>query len=128
MLITIAGAHCTGKSTLIEELKKNKSLSDAFEFKGEVLREIKRSGIKINEYGTNETQMMVLSKMLQYATLPNAILDRGFLDCLVYTTYLYEQNQVSQKIYELAKNMFENIRYDMYFYIPPEFDIIKIKP
>ena len=126
--ISISGAHSTGKSTVIDELKKNSSLSKRFTFKGEILRDIKRTGIKINEYGSDETQLLVLSKMMEYATIPNTILDRCMLDCLVYTAYLYEKGQVKKSTLRIAEMLFENVRYDIYFYIAPEFPIVPDGP
>jgi nicotinamide riboside kinase len=122
--IAISGSHSTGKSTVIDVLKQIPSLSKRFTFKGEILRDIKKTGIKINEYGSDETQLLVLSKMMEYATIPNTILDRCMLDCLVYTAYLYEKGQVKKSTCQIAETLFEKIRYDIYFYISPEFPIV----
>ena len=122
--ISISGAHSTGKSTIINALKDIPTLSKRFAFKGEILRDIKKTGIRINEYGSDETQLLVLSKMMEYATIPNTILDRCMLDCLVYTAYLYENGQVKKNTLQIAEMLFEKIRYDIYFYIAPEFPII----
>lgn len=124
MRITLSGAQCTGKSTLIDELKNIPEISDKFKFKGEILRDLRKQGIKINEQGTNETQLLVLSKMIENATLQNTILDRCALDSLVYTMYLYEKGQVSLETLRLAEAVFENIKYDICFYLPIEFDIV----
>lgn len=122
--ISISGSHSTGKSTIINALKEIPELSKRFTFKGEILRDIKRMGININEYGSDETQLLVMSKFLEYATIPNTILDRCSLDGLVYTTYLYEKNQVKKSTLRVAEAIFENVKYDIYFYIAPEFNII----
>jgi nicotinamide riboside kinase len=122
--IAISGSHSTGKSTVINALKDIPEISSRFTFKSEILRDIKKTGIKINEYGTDETQLLVLAKMLEYATIPNTILDRCLLDCLAYTAYLYEKGQVKKNTLKIAETLFENIKYDIYFYIAPEFDII----
>lgn len=122
--IAISGSHSTGKSTIIDTLKQNAALTDRFTFKGEILRDIKKSGISINEYGTDDTQRLVMAKFLEYSTIPNSILDRCALDGLVYTAYLYEQKQVSKSTLRIAEAIFENVKYDIYFYISPEFDIV----
>ena len=124
MRISISGSHSTGKSTLIRALKEIPSIAERFVIKDEVLRDIKKLGININEYGTDETQRLVMSKFLEYSTIPNTILDRCALDGLVYTTYLYEKKQVKKSTLKIAEAIFENVRYDMYFYIAPEFDIV----
>lgn len=122
--IAISGSHSTGKSTLINALKEIPSLSRRFTFKTEILRDIKKTGIKINEFGSDETQLIVMAKHMEYATIPNTILDRCVFDGMVYTAYLYEKNQVKKSTLRVAESIFENVRYDIYFYIAPEFDII----
>ena len=122
--IVISGSHSTGKSTVINGLKEIPDLVKRFTFKTEILRDIKKTGIKINEFGSDETQLIVMAKHMEYATLPNTILDRGVFDGLVYTAYLYEKNQVKKSTMRVAEAIFENVRYDMYFYIAPEFDIV----
>ena len=124
MRISISGSHSTGKSTLIRALKEIPSIAERFVIKDEVLRDIKKLGININEYGTDSTQLLVMSKFLEYSTIPNTILDRCALDGLVYTTYLYEKNQVKKSTLRIAEAIFENVRYDLYFYIAPEFNIV----
>jgi len=123
-LIAISGSHSTGKSTVIEKLKENKTIAERFQFKGEVLRDLKRMGIAINELGTDETQRLVLSKFLEYSTSQNTILDRCSLDGLVYTAYLYEKGQVTKNTLHIAEAIFENVHYDIHFYIAPEFNIV----
>ena len=124
MRISISGAHSTGKSTVIDALKQEPRITSRFEFKGEILRSIKRAGISINEAGTDNTQLLVLSRMLENSTLDNVILDRCALDSLVYTAYLFEKEQVSKNTMRLAESIFENTYNDIYFYIKPEFDIV----
>ncbi len=122
--ISISGSHSTGKSTVIDALKKIPSISKRFTFRGEVLRDIKKTGININEYGTDNTQLLVMSKFLEYSTLSDVILDRCALDGLVYSAYLYEKNQIKKNTLKIAESIFENVRYDIMFYIPPEFNIV----
>ena len=124
MRISISGSHSTGKSTVINALAQIPSITERFTIKNEVLRDIKKLGININEYGTDSTQLLVMSKFLEYSTIPNTILDRCALDGLVYTTYLYEKNQVKKSTLRIAEAIFENVRYDLYFYIAPEFNIV----
>ena len=122
--ICISGSHSTGKSTVINVLKEMPDLMKRFTFKTEILRDIKKTGIKINEFGSDETQMIVMAKHMEYATIPNTILDRGVLDGMVYTAYLYEKQQIKKSTLKIAEAIFENIRYDIQFYIAPEFDIV----
>ena len=122
--ISISGSHSTGKSTVINKLREIPDLVSRFTFKMEILRDIKKTGIKINEFGSDETQLIVMAKHMEYATLPNTILDRGVLDGMVYTAYLYEKDQIKKSTMKIAESIFENMRYDIQFYIAPEFDIV----
>jgi len=122
--ISISGSHSTGKSTVIDALKKIPSLTNRFEFKGEVLRSIKKLGHNINELGTDDTQALVMAKFLEYSTLKNVILDRCALDGLVYASYMYEKNLIKKSSLKIAESIFENVRYDIMFYIAPEFSIV----
>lgn len=124
MRISISGSHSTGKSTVIEALKANKSISKRFTFVQEVLRSIKKAGFNINEMGNDNTQMLVMSKFLECATMDNVILDRCALDGLVYSAYLFEKGQIRKNTLKIAESIFENVRYDIMFYIAPEFDIV----
>jgi len=58
--IAISGSHSTGKSTIINALKEIPSIANRFTFKMEVLRDIKKMGIDINEYGSDQTQLLVM--------------------------------------------------------------------
>lgn len=122
--IAISGSHSTGKSTVINALKEIPALAKRFTFKGEILRDIKKTGLNINEYGSDETQRLVMSKFLEYSTIKNTILDRCALDGMVYTAYLYEKNLVTKSTLKIAEAIFENVRYDIRFYIAPEFEIV----
>lgn len=122
--IIISGAQSTGKSTIIEELKKNDRVSGKYTFEREIVRSIKAKGYSINENGDDNTQLMILSRMMNiYASPHPFISDRGFLDCLAYTLYSYYNGKVSDDILKIAKTLLDTMRYDIIFYIPPEFDI-----
>ncbi len=74
--------------------------------------------------GNDNTQMLVMSKFLECATMDNVILDRCALDGLVYSAYLFEKGQIRKNTLKIAESIFENVRYDIMFYIAPEFDIV----
>lgn len=123
MKIAITGAHSTGKSTLLAELQKIKDLG-GFTFKGGITRDIHKQGININECGCEESQLLVTSKHIEHYAHNNIILDRCALDGAVYTAYLYEQGQVSIDMLKLAHAVLSYTKYDLIFYIKPEFDIV----
>lgn len=122
MHIAISGAQGTGKSTLMKSLKEKLQ----FKFFEGVTRSISARGFKINEEGTNETQreMMKIHKENSEYNF-DAVYDRCALDVMVYTHYLFNNNQITIEVLEDVIKIFEEIigRYDIIFYILPEFDI-----
>ena len=132
MRIAISGAQCTGKSTVIEDLKNHPTIGTNFKFKGGTTRNILRDSfgigaLPINEDGTDATQLLICSQHLLNhitGTVNNTIYDRCTLDGLVYTAYLYEKKQVTKETMRIAESLFNNLSYDMIFYIPPELPIV----
>lgn len=123
MHVSISGAQGTGKSTLLCWLQDDPELSQNFTFKGNTTRAIREQGVEINELGSDKSQLLIASKHLEHYTNGNVILDRCALDGLVYTAYLYEKGQVSKRTLRIAESVFENLRYEIMFYIAPEFEI-----
>jgi hypothetical protein len=56
----------------------------------------------------------------------NTVLDRCALDGLVYSSYLFEKNQISCEAYNITRSMFTNTihKYKQIFYIKPELPLI----
>jgi len=124
MLISFSGAQSTGKTTLLNHLKK---VNHHIDFVPEVTRLIKRLySLPINESGTNVTQLMIMSEHLRnaymYSDESNAILDRCALDGLVYTIWLLNQGKVQKSVLEAAFTIYHEIinRYDIIFYTSPD--------
>jgi len=125
MKIGISGAQSVGKTTLLNALRSEQPLK-SYRFCTEVTRTVKEYGLPINESGTSNTQKLIMQEHITNIFLyDNMITDRTALDGLVYTTYLYRKGQVSQKIYSFVNIIFDKLisRYDLLFYILPEFDI-----
>lgn len=123
MRFSILGSHSTGKSTLLEALKNRVELQD-FTFLGGITRDIKANGVHINEDGSDISQILVCSKHLQHFSYKHTILDRCAIDGVVYTAYLYKQKKVSKQVLRIAETIAQNLKYDMYFYLAPEFGVI----
>jgi nicotinamide riboside kinase len=121
--IAISGVHGTGKTTLINELMKIPDLQN-FNFKTNLTRNLKQQGIIINEIGNDKTQLNICAKHLENYTYSNSILDRCALDGFTYTSVLFNNNYVSEYVFNIAKSIFSNLIYDVIFYIKPEFEII----
>lgn len=123
----ITGAHCTGKTTLVNAIqgidKQNK-----YEYITSMTREAKDLGFKINEAGNDETQLYILNKHLERLTLDRpCVLDRSIIDGYTYTKILYEAGNISEYVMKYAKSLL-NIRYmnkyNKIFYLPPTLQLI----
>lgn len=120
----ICGAHSQGKTTLVNALKMQSTLTSTnhFSFRTNLTRDLKDL-LPINEDGTSMTQYMVMARHLEFALTPgNWILDRGALDGIAYTSYFHEKGQVSDAVYEAALDVYKEClnKYDRIFYIAPE--------
>lgn len=132
MRIAISGAQSTGKSTLLAALRAHPKFKD-FVVRDETTRNVLRGVLgvekmEINENGTDDTQRLIIAQHLANsinAHGPNVLYDRCALDGVVYTHYLYMHNKVSKQTFRIAQSIFENVRYDIWFYIPPEFEPIR---
>jgi len=128
MKLTISGSQCTGKSTLIKDLFEVDAIKERFNLQNETTRNIWHGvfgmpQLPINELGTDATQELICAQHLLNHTkgrFKDTIYDRCALDGLVYTTYLYNNNKVSRETLRIAEALFDNLKYDIMLYIPPE--------
>jgi thymidylate kinase len=132
MLISFTGSQSSGKTTLLNALRKHLyedgDLPD-WTVIDEVTRKIARQGMPINNEAPdyNQTQLMIINDHL--ANINNYIkegktktaLDRCLLDGLVYTEYFYRNKKVSKHVRDYAQRAFETSfkNYDHVFYIEP---------
>ena len=126
MIVSFTGAQSTGKTTLLNELKKWKELED-YVFIDEITRNVSKLGMKINEKGDDATQTAIMNAHIENLKKgDNLILDRCSLDGVVYTHYLYLHGKVSKDTFDYARQVFFEtcLRYDKIFYLKPEFDIV----
>ena len=125
MRIAISGAQSVGKTTLINALRSEEALKQ-YTFCTEVTRRVKGYGLNINEEGDDITQRLIMQEHIVNVFMnDNMISDRCALDGIVYSHYLAENKKITQKTYDFADNIFNNLmpKYDLVFYIPPEFEI-----
>lgn len=127
MIIGFTGAHSTGKTTLLMAMKEDKRFAD-YEFATEIARSL---NLPINDDAEdyNNTQRALIDahvKMLENAEKKKIITDRTMLDVCVYTTYLFLQRKVTISTLLYVLNIFSanKHKYDIVFYIRPEFDIV----
>lgn len=123
MRVTISGSQSVGKTTLVNFLKKHPFIKNNFYvFDQSISRQAKRCHMQINEDGDDTTQHFIMGQhLMNYATAnKHNLYDRCALDGYVYTTWLRRQDRVSPETYLMARAVFECLKYDLMFYIPPE--------
>ena len=119
--IALVGASSTGKTT-VYELLKNKL--PKFEFVNESTRTVGSYGFPINEKGTEATQLAISCFHLEALLQPyNQVLDRCFMDVVVYTRFMDEVNDETWKYIDATWNRIKN-EYTHYIYFPIEFDSV----
>jgi len=126
MRIGITGAQSVGKTTLLNALRSEKLFKD-YVICDEVTRRVKSYGLPINEEGTDITQRLIMNEHIVNVYMhDNMLTDRTALDGLVYSKYLYKNNQISISTMKYVREVFQKVRnsYDVIFYIDPEFDIV----
>lgn len=124
MIVSFTGAQSTGKTTLLNILKsKNKDIN----FIDEVTRRINREyDLPINESGSTLTQLMIIAdhvaNIFRKYDSDLVILDRCIIDGLVYSEWLYDNNNISISMIDLATEIYYSIykKYDIIFYTDPE--------
>lgn len=121
MIIAFTGAHSTGKTTLLDNLREEPILK-GYTFKTEITRSLQKKGLSINEEGNSQTQGEIMRSHLNTLKINNVLMDRCFLDGIVYTKYLHETGNVSDFCLNQSTVLFQdNInRYDLLFYFIPE--------
>ena len=126
MRIGITGAQSVGKTTLLNALRSEKLFQD-YVICDEVTRRVKSYGLPINEEGTDITQRLIMNEhIVNVFMYGNMLTDRTALDGLVYSTYLYKNNQINTSTMTYVKEVFNKVwhSYDFVFYIEPEFEIV----
>jgi len=116
--IALVGASSTGKTT-VYELLKNKL--PKYEFINESTRTVKSYGFVINEEGTDATQLAISSFHLEaLLQLYNLVLDRCYMDAVVYSRFL---GQVTPATVNYLEDTWNRIKgeYTHYIYFPIEF-------
>ena len=119
--IALVGASSTGKTTVYELLKGK---LPKYEFINESTRTVKSYGFPINEEGTSETQLAISSFHLEALLKPgNLILDRCYIDLLVYSNFM---DKISKEAHDYIEDTWNRVKneYTHYIYFPIEFDSV----
>lgn len=97
MRIALSGAQCSGKTTLINEMKNHPKFKD-YVFFDEVVRTLKKEkGIQVNKNADYASQILILEKHLENLEMEKFVTDRCLLDAYTYATYLTHKGLYSEK-------------------------------
>ena len=119
--IALVGASSTGKTT-VYELLKNKL--PKYEFVNESTRTVSSYEFPINEKGTEATQLAISCFHLEALLQPyNQVLDRCFMDVVVYTRFMDNVGGGTIKYINDTWNRIKH-EYTHYIYFPIEFDSV----
>lgn len=129
MKIVISGAQSTGKSTLLNSIKKDKRrnlLLPKYKFFDELTRKLYHEGISINREGNNLTQLLTLNVHVTNIVYSNFVSDRSILDAVCYTHYLYSEDKVSDWVMNYGTKVLQEIvhSYDRIYYLPNELKLV----
>jgi len=120
MKIALSGAHGQGKTTLLNELKKDIRYKH-FNFINSPTRQLMSEGNIINESGNANTQLLIMMQHFKNTCCDDAVFDRCVIDGLAYSLYFWSEiskNQLSNTFIELFNHTIK--QYDVIFYIKPE--------
>lgn len=128
MKIAVCGTSCVGKSTYIENFcKKWTSYNSPSTSYRDVIRQ---NNLNHSSNGNEESQKTILNclvdQAIEFSKKENIILDRCVLDNMVYTSWLYLNDKVSEKFLEETRTLVrETLKlYDIIFFIP----LTKVSP
>lgn len=129
MKIAITGAQSTGKSTLLDSIKRDDrrdGLLPEYVFIDELTRSIKGKGIVINENGDNLTQLLTNNTHIDNILLNNFVSDRCIIDSYVYTIWLHKNGKIDEWVLLYSYHLFLTLvgMYDRIYYLKPEFDVV----
>lgn len=132
MVISLSGTHCTGKTTLVNELKKDPFFKDAI-FLSSSGKGLSKFGLNINIEGDSLTQLYLacrdLQQLVENKGQSMVILDRSIVDTFIYSRYLYHHGKIDRDTFEtvffLLKKIIKFI--DHIFLLKPTFDLVEGK-
>ena len=125
MRIGISGAQSVGKTTLLNAIR-SEPVFKGFEICVEVTRRVRSYGFSINENGNDVTQKLIMHEHIVNIFMhSDMITDRTVLDGLVYSKYLRNHSKISADTLDYVYKIYSQCigKYDLLFYIPPEFEL-----
>lgn len=121
--IVLSGVQSSGKSTLLNEIKKE---TDIYVYE-EVVRSLIKQGVVINKEANHVSQCLILETHYKNTLLNDEfITDRGAIDAFVYGVWNYLNGDFSYKEHKEQEQIFLNClsAYNHHFYLPIEFQAV----
>lgn len=121
MRIILTGSQGTGKSTILNHYKEQ------FPVITEVVRNLSKEGVKINEMGDEKGQHKIFSTYVKLLKKKNYISDRGLTDVYSYSIYHFEQGKLSLDELSYEAGELDKLAQDksiLWIYFPIEFDVV----
>lgn len=124
MRFIFTGAQGTGKTTILNHFKEN-----GVPVITEIVRNLAKEGININEQGDLQGQRTIFNKYDELLSQTKTyISDRGLTDVIAYSYTLAEKGRVP---YEFVNNQLDRLKQFtqenpdiVYFYFPIEFPVV----
>lgn len=118
------GAQGTGKTTILNHFKEC-----GMNVITEVVRNLSKQGVQINEQGTQQGQETIFNEYIKLLSQKDPyISDRGLTDVISYSCCLQESGRVSMDFVrdqiKTLKQFTENNPDVVYFYFPIEFPVV----
>jgi len=131
MKIAFTGTHCTGKTTLLNEIKVVYNKDGSFGYVPEVARKIIDKGYPLNADANTDSYIHYINEQLKSEQKINNyelfVSDRTLLDPLAYALINKElpRPYIRNYFIEMIENVWllEKERYDLYIYFPIEFPL-----
>ena len=129
-IFLFTGAQSTGKTTLLKRIVNEYPENDLVT---NVVRNLKKkNSVTINKQGNYNSQQIIfdtLENKLEVASSSVVLGDRGLIDVVAFTKYLYTQNVVSEYEYhtQLKRLGDWHLRHQndcIYMYTPIEFPVV----
>lgn len=121
--IILTGAQGTGKTTILNHFKEQ-----GMNCITEVVRNLAKEGVKINEMGDEEGQRKIFDTYVDLLSQKESyISDRGLTDVMAYTMYLNKGSNMDSLFFEqmIKLQVFMDDNKDIiYCYFPIEFAVV----
>lgn len=130
--INFVGSQGTGKSTLLESMRKDSEFK-GLKFQTEIVRDlVKKKNLSINEFGDVNSQRIFFNAYEKVLQKTGYVSDRCLIDVHAYTNWLYDHKSTNKEqelksLYEEILRQRTSIRnrdFGLVIYFPIEFDIV----